>query len=282
MRHLSTMLLKPRTSDFLPSESSPDVSPGPRPDGCWCSGSGGRQPRYIPPTDLDCDAIEVLSEYCTCPEAAGRKAADDGHRSAWDSDRRRRRVVRMFKQADIPPLFAHCTFETYPGCAASKPALDAVQAWSVGGDNSLLLYGTFGTGKTGLAVAAMRHRIEADGVDALFLTTPQLLDRIRSTYGPRRMDDESPDESQVLDAVRSAGLLVLDDLGAERPSDWVQEKLFVIINHRHDNMLPTIFTSNLNPEGLAKHLGERIAWRIVEMATVIRVDGPNLRARGAA
>jgi DNA replication protein DnaC len=81
----------------------------------------------------------------------------------------------------------------------------------------------------------------------------------------------------VLGAVKNTTLLVLDDVGSERVNDWVQEKLFVIINHRHDYHMETIFTSNLSPAQLVRHLGERTAWRILEMCAVVHLDGPNLR-----
>jgi DNA replication protein DnaC len=78
--------------------------------------------------------------------------------------------------------------------------------------------------------------------------------------------------------VRTVPLCVLDDIGAERVTDWVRERLFVIVNARHDADLPTIFTSNLAPPALDDHLGERTMWRIIEMCEVVHLDGPNLRA----
>ncbi len=249
-----------------------------RPEGCWCFGLGGRSERYIP--SLDGDPIPVLEDYCVCPEAVARQAQDTIERAHYAATKRQHRAKSLFNRADIPPRFAGCTFDTYPANRATRTAVQAIIKWSKEGPGSLLIHGPYGTGKTSLAVSCLRARVEQDETDALFLTAPGLLDRIRRTYEPRKSRDSSEaTEADVLDAVLHASLLVIDDLGAERPTDWVQEKLFTVINHRHDQMLPTVFTSNLDPEGLAKHLGERIAWRIVEMSEVIKLDGPNLRDR---
>lgn len=197
-----------------------------------------------------------------------------------------RRLRRIFNQAGIPPHFADATFDSYPAAALTQFTAQQVRLWAEADPcleevalsrTSLLLWGDWGVGKTGLAVAAMRRRVEITGCEALFITTPTLLDRIRATYTP---SPEAGSEAEVLEAVKNATLLVLDDLGAERATDWVAEKLFTIINHRHDYQLATIFTSNLSPEQLARHLGERTAWRICEMSAILHLEGPNLRRRG--
>ena len=159
----------------------------------------------------------------------------------------------------------------------------------------MLLWGPFGTGKTGLALATMRAAVEAHGIDALFVTVPELLDEIRNSYGsnqrqrlPYATDDDEPPQltaGQLQKLGRETTLLVLDDLGAERVSDsgWVEETLYTLINHRYSRMLRTIFTSNLDTTALARHLGQRTVWRIVEMADAIPFEGaPNLRLRKAA
>lgn len=189
------------------------------------------------------------------------------------------RAAKLFRQAAIPPHFAEITLDSFPSTAENMATLATVRDWATGPGQgkpgrSLLLWGKYGRGKTGLAVGAMRAAMTGAGVSGLFLTTPSLLDRIRSTYGP---GEKQGTEAEVVEAVKQAPLLVLDDLGAERATDWVAEKLFTVINHRHDYQLRTIFTSNLSPEQLALHLGERTVWRITEMSYVLELTGPNLR-----
>lgn len=253
-----------------------------RPEHCWCLGLGGGGFRYIPALD-DGDAVQVLETYCVCPEAVTRRAQDDVERAHYQRHRTEHRLRQYFQAADVPTRFERCSFETYPESGATADVVARVRGWASGEArerDSLLLYGLYGTGKTGLAVSAMRVWIGAEAEAALFITVPDLLDRIRATYNaPRQRESDEPSERDVLRAVREVGLLVLDDLGAERPTDWVQEKLFAIINARHDHHRATIFTSNLDPAALAAHLGERTAWRIVEMCEVIHLEGPNLRDR---
>ncbi len=201
----------------------------------------------------------------------------------------RRRMERQFRSAKIPNRFYDCTFESFPSTPQSAAALAQIHYWfdpDIEDDDEsqwgpwvawrkqgLFIYGPFGTGKSGLAIAGLRLWDDVK----LFVKVPMLLDEIRATYGER----SEHRESELLDTVNNVPLLVLDDIGAERPTEWVREKLFTIIDHRHDENLDTVFTSNLSIEELAEHIGERTVWRIVEMCAVVKLDGPNLRDKGS-
>ncbi|EKD46442.1 MAG: hypothetical protein ACD_67C00234G0001, partial [uncultured bacterium] len=74
-------------------------------------------------------------------------------------------------------------------------------------------------------------------------------------------------------------LLVFDDIGAEKSSDWVQETLFVLINHRYEQMLSTILTTNCTLDELATRVGKRITSRLIEMCRCIRMDGEDWRIK---
>ena len=232
-----------------------------RPEGCFCLGGGS----------LDCD----------CLEGRAFQAEKERERKVkWSA-----LVERRTEQAEIPLRFQAYTFDNFPG---DSKILAAVKAWAIPPEDiedawdewnkdrkeSLMLFGPFGTGKTALAVAALKSDIERGGV-GMFITVPKLLSRIRASYSDRN----AADESEILDRVRSIPMLVLDDLGAERVTDWVQEKLFTIINDRHDEMLTTIFTRNLAPAELGAHIGERTAWRVMEMCEIVKITGRNLRAK---
>jgi DNA replication protein DnaC len=251
-----------------------------RPEGCHCLGVGGAGVSYIPPL-MGGEAQPVFNAYCMhCDAGRQARVRDDIARAHYRANRRAYQAQKLFDTAGVPRRLEAYSFDTYPVTAATEGAVALIRQWvREFCERSLLLFGPFGTGKTGLAVAALREAVGTHHVDALFLATPDLLDRIRASYGPRDSDADAPTERELMDAVKDTGLLVLDDLGAERPTGWVQEKLFAVINHRYNEQLPCIFTSNLTPEGLAKHLGERTAWRIVEMSDPVRLDGPNLRDR---
>ena len=168
------------------------------------------------------------------------------------------RLGRLFEGARIPPHFEQSSVHNWPGpwsaCAVGCAWLDDLDS------AGLLLWGGYGVGKTSLAVALMRSWLDDSRRPALFVTAPDLLDRLRASY----QHDAEGSEDDVLRAVREVPFLVLDDLGAERVTDWVRERLFVVINHRHDHQMPTVYTSNLYPDGLADQLGERIVNRLIE------------------
>jgi DNA replication protein DnaC len=72
-------------------------------------------------------------------------------------------------------------------------------------------------------------------------------------------------------------VLFLDDLGAEKASDWVKEQLYIVLNERYNWCRPTMFTTNLRMKEIAEHYGERFASRLVEMCEVIKIEAPDRR-----
>lgn len=133
----------------------------------------------------------------------------------------------------------------------------------------LLLEGGYGCGKTHLAAAVGNYCL-SQGQQVIFLTTPDLLDHLRSTYSPN--SDVGYDET--FDRLRSVYLLILDDLGVENPSEWAQEKLYQLINHRYATRQPTVITTN----GLTKKIDPRIASRLRDsFVTRLTFDVPDFR-----
>ena len=108
----------------------------------------------------------------------------------------------------------------------------------------------------------------------MFVVTPDLLQSIRRGY-------DNPDAARtaqaIVDSARTIDILVLDDLGSEKPSDWVREQLFVLINARYEAELPTIITSNYGTADLVDRLGQRIVSRLIEMTTAITMTAPDYR-----
>ncbi len=143
----------------------------------------------------------------------------------------------------------------------------------------ILLYGPPGTGKTHLAVATLKNVIEYKGLKGLFCDFRGLLIDLKSSY------EGKSSTSEILDSVRKVHLLVLDDVGAERNTDWAKDILAEIINYRYTQSLPTIITTNLrfddiSGETFAEKFDERTESRIYDMCRIVRVEGHDRRKAG--
>jgi DNA replication protein DnaC len=138
-----------------------------------------------------------------------------------------------------------------------------------------------GVGKTHLAVATLRAWMEKGGT-GLFYTTIDLMAALRGTYsGSDRMS-----EAEMLDRVSQPDMLVLDELGRERITEWRDEMLHLIVNARYSHRRATFFTTNFdigddpqNPDGLQARVGFRIYSRLHEMCEFVHIDAADYRER---
>jgi DNA replication protein DnaC len=200
---------------------------------------------------------------------------------------------RLLEQARVPPRYRRCeldTFVTYP----NEKLLGAVKQAQRFADEfpatprGLCLIGPPGIGKTHLAVAVLRRVIVTKGARGLFYDTRDLLRVIRSTYNPLVRTAEM----DILRPVMDADLLVLDDLGSEKTSEWVEETMNLIVNTRYNERRHTIFTSNYDdmpddgdPQNvsdsrdftLKERIGFRIHSRLHEMCEFLEFDGADFR-----
>lgn len=144
------------------------------------------------------------------------------------------------------------------------------------------IYGPNGTGKTTMAIymllqeAKMSYIYRHGGFKIAFITTSELLLKFRETY--TKNSDIS--EKEILDTYSNVDLLVLDDFGVEKTTDWSYQMLYILINRRYENMKKTIITSNFTLEQLAEKLGDdRIPSRIQGMCKMIQMTGTDRRAK---
>ncbi len=117
----------------------------------------------------------------------------------------------------------------------------------------LMFTGGYGVGKTHLAAAIANYQAER-GYPAMFVVVPDLLDHLRAAFSP----DARTSFDQRFEEVRTASLLVLDDLGTESATPWAREKLYQIINHRYVAHLPTVITTSVSPDDLDPRIRTRI------------------------
>lgn len=207
----------------------------------------------------------TVDELIPCPSCMGAYA----RRADFQ------RFRSLMAEARLPRASEGWTFETFPMAGKEEALRDA--AMFARRENrstftNLYLFGPYGCGKTGLAICVLRARLE--GLEAaLFWTMPDLFMRIKATYEASREESEN----DLIERLSSVPLLVLDDIGTEKPSEWQREKLYQILNRRMNEDLETVFTSNMTPYELEAHVGERIVERIEFRCLPVIVAGVNLR-----
>ena len=220
-----------------------------------------------------------------CDDTGWKPIDDHGVRRVVRCDCWRERIVHdRLGDANIPKRYLHCTFENFTAYNESLEQAVAKArhvADSFPASRGLLFEGQPGVGKTHLAVAVLKQVIETAGVRGLFYDTRDLLRIIRSTYDPSIRTTEL----EILRPVMTADLLVLDDLGAEKTSEWVEETMNLIVNTRYNERRLTVFTSNYQdfPEELAEpnslifRIGHRMRSRLHEMCEFLQMDGADYR-----
>ena len=176
----------------------------------------------------------------------------------------------------INPRLMQATLEGYQPkndsqAEAKKMVEKYIQIFSRENPKNILFYGGFGVGKSHLA-KVITDGVMKKGYTTVFISVPKLLRKIRSTYNR----DSQISEDDVFNVLESIDLLVLDDIGAEKRSDWTDERLFDVIDSRQGKS--TIYTTNYTPDELLELFGERNFSRIVNEDTVlIEIQGENHR-----
>src|SRR5215218_2000197 len=167
---------------------------------------------------------------------------------------------------------------------ARAPVYEAVKDFVEGieerldSGQGLWLIGDVGTGKTTLAMLVSKAAVEAERTVAIY-SLPRLLARIRRTY-----DAEAGEQSylEFFERLTSVDLLHVDDLGAEKRSDWVLEQLYAIVNERYETQRSMVVTTNLDQAALEEQIGPRTVSRLVEICgDPLPLFGEDLRYRVA-
>ncbi|MFY9903539.1 MAG: ATP-binding protein [Terriglobales bacterium] len=215
----------------------------------------------------------------------------------------RERGNALIAAARIPKRYEHCELSNFttdfPGADSSIAlaqigASRFVREFDPRGGAGLLLVGGIGTGKTHLAVGILKELIATRGSACLFCDYRELLKQIQNSYN----DSVKATELQVLRPVFEAEVLLLDELGAVKPSEWVWDTVSLILNTRYNDNRTTIITTNfadepaagvsksLSParaasrdETLGDRIGERMRSRLQEMCRIVKMNGPDFRQK---
>ena len=249
--------------------------------------------------------MKTAIDVCPVCAGAGWKpvlGALDGGVTRCDC-RLRARGGALIAGARIPKRYEHCELSNFttdfPGAdhsiaLAQISASRFVQEFDPRNGDGLLLVGGIGTGKTHLAVGILKELIGARGSSCLFCDYRELLKQIQNSYNA----SVQATELQVLRPVFDAEVLLLDELGAVKPSEWVWDTVSLILNTRYNDNRTTIITTNfadepaasvtrsLSParaaareETLGDRIGERMRSRLHEMCRIVKMDGPDFRQK---
>lgn len=197
----------------------------------------------------------------------------------------------------IPARYAGCDFSNYEtggndGLVAAKLTIETWAAQYPLSRSGLLIIGPSGVGKTHLSVAALKQ-LTQKGVHCLFCDYRELLKKIQNSYNP----SVQTTELDLLRPVFETEVVLLDDLGAVKPSEWVWDTVSLILNARYNDKLTTLITSNFldgasaaaervdgprraaREETLGDRIGERMRSRLFEMCRLVLVNGKDYRQK---
>jgi DNA replication protein DnaC len=189
-------------------------------------------------------------------------------------ERRRARSL----SAVIPRKYRGVSFDRPPVSDLPGPQVQVVKRYvrdideNLDGGRGLWFYGSVGTGKTTLAMLVSRSALDAGRSVAIY-SLPRLLAEIRATFEA----DSEGSYVDFLDRLAVVDLLHIDDVGAERTSDWVLEQLYAIVNARYEDERSVIITTNLERDQLVEQIRERTVSRLEEMCTLVPLYGEDAR-----
>jgi DNA replication protein DnaC len=246
--------------------------------------------------------MTVSAEVCPVCNGTGWKFSGEARRVSRCDCRLKQKAETLLASARIPRRYEHCELSNFEfegphiGLASARmAACKFVEEYPL--DNTgLLLIGSIGVGKTHLAVGVIKELILSKGIACLFYDYRELLKQIQNSYN----ESVKATELDVLRPVFETEVLVLDELGAVKPTEWVWDTVSLILNTRYNNNRTTIITTNYpddaarettatsefaraqraaRGETLGDRIGERMRSRLHEMCRIVKMEGADFRQK---
>lgn len=223
----------------------------------------------------------ITAQACVLCNGTGWVAEQVGFQAHPCVCQKDQRKQQRTASAAIPTRYIPCRLDNFhdrgnPRLRRARQRMrEFVDCWP-GEDRGFLLMGGCGVGKTHLAVAALLEIIQLDKPGQLLFSNFQdLIQAIHASFS----SDLAPSKSEILEPLLAADLLVLDELGSQKPTTFVQEVLYYVINTRYNNLKTTIFTTNYvddpsrnEEEPLEQRIGRSLRSRLYEMTEVVLID----------
>jgi DNA replication protein DnaC len=254
--------------------------------GAWCwtekrathaASSAGTLP-FDCPTCGEVIAVDLRKDpRCDCEMHKLEEIRTRRIQAAWPTH-----VEHLWSGANIPARFREHSFENFQGrkglAGAAKAAREYADNLTRQTTEGLWLIGSFGVGKTHLAIATARAAVELHLARPLFTTASALISGVMPD-GDRRGFDWSP-----LERALNADLLILDDLGQEQVTKFARDIVYRVINGRYEAARPLIITTNAGDSQLRERLGGAAVSRLYEMTRPVLIEADDYRKqkRGAA
>lgn len=227
--------------------------------------------REVPKIEVEIMGIRrMVQPVCRC-----EKEADDKEIAEFAQRKRKSEIEGKYSSLVNSPKYSRCTLDGYQVDEQNAKAFDFakhfVNTWGAS-SKDLLIYGTPGNGKSHLAAAIGNALNDAETI-VVFVSFTELIERIKSTFNHQSEENEAG----IISAICKADLLILDDVGVEKASEFTLDVLYRIVERRGKNYRRTVYTSNYDPKQLIQRYSasvgdieaQRVIGRILENAAIV-------------
>ena len=203
-----------------------------------------------------------------------KKRAEEKFYEAFREDGEKQKAEQARKlreESNLGARFARRTFDSFDKSkdeGAYQKCLYYTEHYKDSERNCLLLVGGYGTGKTHLA-ASIANKLMNDGIPVLFDTFSGHLTKLKTEFNGGK--------SVYLEQMKNVDMLILDDIGKEKISEWSQSIMFDVINYRYEHLYPIVMTTNLKSDSLKEYLGGAVWSRLCEMCSGVQTKGKDYR-----